>query len=55
MKEVVRYWCDEYQWKEREKKMNSVDHFKTNIEGIDIHFIHSRAADGSAEVGRGKG
>lgn len=42
MKELVEYWSKDYDWKKQEDWMNSFDHFKTNIEGLNVHFIHSK-------------
>jgi len=40
MKEVLDYWKNNYSWRESEEILNQFSHFKTNIEGIDVHFIH---------------
>nr|CAB3242937.1 epoxide hydrolase 1-like [Phallusia mammillata] len=42
MKELVGYWKNEYSWKKQEDWMNSFDHFKTKIEGLNIHYIHAK-------------
>jgi hypothetical protein len=34
---------NEFDWKIQEKKINSFDHFKTKIEGLNIHFIHAKS------------
>ena len=48
MRELVAYWRDEYDWREQERRLNRFDHFKTRIDGLDIHFIHQRAANPDA-------
>ena len=48
MRELVAYWRDEYDWREQERRLNRFDHFKTNIDGLDIHFIHQRSANPDA-------
>ncbi|XP_042908833.1 epoxide hydrolase 1 [Parasteatoda tepidariorum] len=40
MKEVVEYWKTQYDWRKQEKELNKFSHFKTRIEGLDIHFMH---------------
>lgn len=40
MKEILLYWQNEYNWKEREKYLNRFPQFKINIQGLDIHFLH---------------
>ncbi|RWS28422.1 epoxide hydrolase 1-like protein, partial [Leptotrombidium deliense] len=44
LKKVVDYWTQTYDWKKQEKEMNKYNHFKTQIEGIDVHFIHVKPA-----------
>ncbi|MBN3302926.1 HYEP hydrolase, partial [Amia calva] len=37
---VVSYWRNQFDWKKQVEKLNKYPHFKTKIEGLDIHFIH---------------
>ncbi|OBF11416.1 epoxide hydrolase family protein [Mycobacterium sp. ACS4331] len=41
--ELVKYWADQYDWRSRESALNRFDHFKTEIDDLDIHFIHQRS------------
>jgi pimeloyl-ACP methyl ester carboxylesterase len=43
IQEVARYWSTEYDWRKVEARMNAYPHFMTNIDGLDIHFIHVRS------------
>lgn len=43
LKELVRYWGTSYDWRKGEAKLNSFPQFMTNIDGLDIHFIHVRS------------
>ncbi len=43
MRELARYWANEYEWRRCEMRLNSFPHFITNIDGVDIHFIHVRS------------
>jgi pimeloyl-ACP methyl ester carboxylesterase len=43
IREVARYWATEYDWRKVEARMNAYPHFVTNIDGLDIHFIHVRS------------
>ncbi len=43
MKELVAYWRNKYDWRRCEKQLNSYDQFLTNIDGVDIHFLHIRS------------
>jgi pimeloyl-ACP methyl ester carboxylesterase len=40
MRALARYWTSEYDWRRCEARLNAFPHFKTNIDGVDIHFIH---------------
>ncbi|XP_051815436.1 epoxide hydrolase 1-like [Acanthochromis polyacanthus] len=42
LKKVVSYWKHEFDWKKQVAVLNQYPHFKTRIEGLDIHFIHVR-------------
>ena len=37
---LVRYWGGGYDWRRTEAKLNALPQFVTNIDGVDIHFIH---------------
>jgi pimeloyl-ACP methyl ester carboxylesterase len=43
MQELARYWGSDYDWHKCEAKLNDVSHFMTEIDGLDIHFIHVRS------------
>ena len=43
LKGLVTYWSDEFDWREQERQINELDHFKTEIDGLDIHFLHQRS------------
>ncbi|KAI3363079.1 hypothetical protein L3Q82_011735, partial [Scortum barcoo] len=40
LKKVVSYWRHEFDWKKQVAVLNKYQHFKTKIEGLDVHFIH---------------
>ncbi|XP_036978745.1 epoxide hydrolase 1-like [Acanthopagrus latus] len=42
LKKVVSYWRHEFDWKKQVSVLNKYPHFKTKIEGLDVHFIHVR-------------
>jgi pimeloyl-ACP methyl ester carboxylesterase len=42
LKELVEYWRTSYDWRKHEREMNSFANYKTEIDGIPIHFIHER-------------
>ena len=43
IQEVARYWGTEYDWRKGEAKLNALPQFMTEIDGLDIHFIHVRS------------
>ena len=43
IKALVQYWGTTYDWRKVEAKLNALPQFKTNIDGLDIHFIHVRS------------
>ncbi|WP_235456863.1 epoxide hydrolase family protein [Streptomyces olivochromogenes] len=43
IKELARYWASEYDWRKVEVKLKSYPQFITEIDGLDIHFIHVRS------------
>jgi pimeloyl-ACP methyl ester carboxylesterase len=42
-RELAAYWADGYDWRAREAALNRFDQFTTEIDGLDIHFIHQRS------------
>lgn len=42
IRELAEYWRDRYDWRARERLMNAFAHFRTEIDGLTIHFIHER-------------
>jgi pimeloyl-ACP methyl ester carboxylesterase len=43
MQKLVKYWATEHDWRKAEAKLNAVPMFLTEIDGLDIHFIHVRS------------
>src|SRR5215475_14015413 len=48
MQELARYWATDYDWRKAEAKLNALPQFVTNIDGLDIHFIHVRSKNPKA-------
>ena len=44
LKELCEYWVSDFDWKKHEKLINSFSNFKTNVDGIDIHFIEEKGS-----------
>ena len=45
---LARYWGTDYDWRKVEARLNALPQFITNIDGLDIHFIHVRSKNPSA-------
>src|ERR671910_861894 len=43
IRELARYWSDDYDWRACEARLNALPQFMTEIDGVDIHFIHVRS------------
>src|SRR2546430_2036634 len=48
MQELARYWMTDYDWRTCEARLNALPQFITEIDGLDIHFIHVRSKHESA-------
>ncbi len=43
LRELVRYWATDYDWRKGEARLNALPQFVTEIDGLDIHFIHVKS------------
>jgi len=43
LQELARYWAADHDWRRCEAELNALPQFKTEIDGVDIHFIHVRS------------
>ena len=43
MQKLAHYWATDYDWRKVETRLNALPQFITNIDGLDIHFIHVRS------------
>jgi len=48
MQQLARYWATEYDWRKVEARLNALPQFITEIDGLDIHFIHVRSGHENA-------
>ena len=42
LKELVEHWRTKFDWRAQEAKLNAFSHFKSEVDGLDIHFIHEK-------------
>jgi pimeloyl-ACP methyl ester carboxylesterase len=43
LRDLIDYWRTRFDWKAQERALNAFSQFRTNIDGIDLHFIHQRS------------
>ena len=43
IQELAHYWMTEYDWRRCEARLNALPNFKTDIDGVDVHFIHVKS------------
>jgi Epoxide hydrolase N terminus len=48
MQELARYWATDHDWRTVEAKLNALPQFVTEIDGLDIHFLHVRSQHADA-------
>jgi len=48
LSELIDYWQNDFDWKKQESELNQFDQFKTEIDGLDMHFIHQRSENPDA-------
>jgi pimeloyl-ACP methyl ester carboxylesterase len=48
MRELTRYWTTDYDWARCESRLNALPQFKTEIGGVDVHFIHVKSSHQNA-------
>ncbi len=48
LRELVSYWGTDYDWRKAEAKLNALPQFMTEIDGLDIHFVHVRSPHANA-------
>jgi pimeloyl-ACP methyl ester carboxylesterase len=48
MRELARYWQTDYDWRKVEARLNALPQFTTEIDGLEIHFIHVRSSHENA-------
>jgi len=44
MKKISNYWVSDFDWRKHETEINRFSNFKTNVDNIDIHFIHEKGS-----------
>ena len=42
LEQLINYWRDDYDWAERRSALNALPHFRAEIDGYRVHFVHIR-------------
>jgi microsomal epoxide hydrolase len=48
LRELIAYWREGFDWRAQERRLNQLEQFKTNIDTLDIHFVHRRSGQPGA-------
>jgi pimeloyl-ACP methyl ester carboxylesterase len=48
IQELARYWTTDYDWRTFEASLNALPQFKTEIDGVDVHFVHVKSPHANA-------
>ena len=46
LRQLLAYWADEFDWPAQERELNTAKHFRAQLDGVHIHFVHERARHG---------
>ena len=46
LRRFLTYWADGFDWRREEARLNAFQHFRADVDGVAIHFVHERARDG---------
>ncbi len=46
LRQTLTYWADGFDWREQERALNTVKHFRVELDGVRIHFVHERSRQG---------
>lgn len=47
LRQLLSYWANTFDWRAQERALNAFDHFRIELEGVRIHFVHVRARHGA--------
>jgi pimeloyl-ACP methyl ester carboxylesterase len=46
LRRTLSYWADEFDWRAQERRLNRFAHFRADLDGVRVHFVHERARGG---------
>lgn len=47
LRPLLEYWADGFDWRSQERELNQLSHFRVDLDGVNIHFVHQRATNGN--------
>ena len=47
LQRLLRYWGEGFDWRAQERRLNAFQHFRADVDGIHVHFVHARAQQGN--------
>jgi pimeloyl-ACP methyl ester carboxylesterase len=47
LKRLLGYWADGFDWRAQERRLNTFRHFRAEIDGVRVHFVHEQAREGN--------
>ena len=50
MRELVRYWAEEFDWFAQERELNRLPRFRATVDALGVHYIHAHAADSTQQA-----
>jgi pimeloyl-ACP methyl ester carboxylesterase len=50
LRRTLEYWADGFDWRARERELNSFAHFRAEVDGAPVHFVHERARGGGGGI-----
>ncbi len=45
LQDLCAYWCDEFDWRAQEARLNDVAHYLADVDGVRVHFVHVRGEE----------
>jgi pimeloyl-ACP methyl ester carboxylesterase len=46
LRELLEYWAEDFDWRAQERELNAFRHFRAELDGVGVHFVHERARRG---------
>src|SRR5436305_14946882 len=48
LRDLVAYWCDRFDWRAAEARLNALPQFRADVDALGVHFIHMRGSGAAA-------